>query len=228
MKNARLAVRRLLGFLKGMPRSRRLMGTPIVAYLASMLGPTPAFGATLSGDSIYDGHTGLWTYTYYVDNSNGVADIREISILIDSSTKDGPEPVIHNEPVGWRIGRAESGASAQPPINAFGTFWVWEPNFGEAGPILVGQTLRGFSFSTIVAPAVGVGNNYFLYSTTYSGGPPNIGEGGVVEYGKIAAPNFLGSNQVLPAPVPVIPAWPCMVFGLSALAGVMRRPTQAA
>jgi len=83
-----------------------------------------------------------------------------------------------------------------------------------------GSTMSGFSFTTPFAPDTGSANNYFLWSNSYTGGPPLIGSGGIVEWGHIVAPNFVSA---VPAAVPLPAAAWLFGSGLLGLIGVARR-----
>ncbi|HXZ46145.1 MAG TPA: VPLPA-CTERM sorting domain-containing protein, partial [Pseudolabrys sp.] len=119
----------------------------------------------------------------------------------------------HTTPAVWSFGGAVSGSSADSPLNEFGTFWQWYAS--QALP--VGSTISGFSFTTPFAPVTGSANNYFLWSNSYTGGPSSIGNGGIVEWGHIVAPDLSA-----PAAVPVPTAAWLFGSGLLGLVGVAR------
>ncbi|HYA39622.1 MAG TPA: VPLPA-CTERM sorting domain-containing protein [Candidatus Methylomirabilis sp.] len=173
--------------------------------------PLAANAATLSGAVSFDSNTGLYTYSYILDNTSGLAAIKELSVLVDNSQdKITKAPLSYTTPTGWYLGQAVSGSSADSPLNEFGTFWQWYAS--QALP--TGGTMSGFSFTTSIAPVTGSANNYFLWSNSYTGGPPAIGNGGIVEWGHIVAPDF-GATAVVPIPAAV---W---LFG-SGLLGLIR------
>lgn len=153
----------------------------------------------LSGEVSFDNATQLYTYSYTIDNTSGPIAIRDLNILIDSSQAHVAFPYLpvpHSSPDGWFLGGAASGTSADPPLNEFGDFFSWT---GQP-PVPVGATLSGVSFSVAIAPTSSLANNYYLYSPDYSGGPPNIAAGGVVEFGHVVAPDFA---TPLPAALPL-------------------------
>jgi hypothetical protein len=163
--------------------------TLIISARAEPLAADPI----LSGSVSFNPATSLYTYSYVVDNRLGPAGINELSILIDGSKQDfSLEPIAHVEPLGWDFATAISGSSALPPLNEFGTFWQWFDSVG----VPVGATLSGFSFTTDRGPTAGLNNNFFLFSTSFSGGPP-MNEG-TVEFGHIVAPDF--GVQAVPEP----------------------------
>jgi len=111
------------------------------------------------------------------------------------------------------MGAAVSGSSADSPLNEYGAFWQWYA--GQALPM--GSTLSGFSFMTPFAPVTDSANNYFLWSNSYTGGPSLIGNGGIVEWGHIVAPDFSAATVPVPAAV-----W-LFGSGLLGLIGVARK-----
>lgn len=159
---------------------RVLFAASVICLLATGVPATAT--PILSGSVTFDSATHLYTYKYAMDNSSGPAPITELSVLINPFVQDFMlTPVSHTTPPGgWIFVTAISGSSALPPLNEFGTFWQW-----NSGSLSVGSSLPGFSFTTPYGPEPGQANNYFLYSTSYSGGP---GGTGVVEYGHIVAP----------------------------------------
>jgi len=198
-------------------RQVRLLGVISLAAFANAW-PLSANAAILSGDVSFDSNTGLYTYNYVLDNTSGPAAIKELSVLYDSSQNNAsPPPVSYTSPAGWSFGEAVSGSSADSPLNEFGAFWQWYA--GQALP--TGSTMSGFSFTTSFAPVTGSANNYFLWSNSYTGGPASIGNGGIVEWGHIVAPDF--SAAVVPIPAAV---W-LFGSGLLGLIGVARRKKAA-
>jgi hypothetical protein len=151
-------------------------------------------GLILSGSVAFDPASGLYTYSYVVDNRSGPAAVTEVSILVDSSRQLGPGPLGHTDPSGTRFQLTYSGFSALPPLNEFGRFFAWEIPQG----VSVGATLSGFSFTTDRGPTPGGYNNYFVFSRFFPGGPPE--HQGVVEYGHIVAPDFGPAGTVVPVP----------------------------
>jgi len=172
----------------------RLLGLiSLVAFTNAW--PLLANAAIVSGNVSFDSNTGLYTYNYTLDNTSGPAGIKEFSVLYDTSqNKTSAPPLSFTSPSGWSFGEAVSGSSADSPLNEFGAFWQWYAS--QALP--TGGTMSGFSFTTSFAPVTGSANNYFLWSNSYTGGPAAIGNGGIVEWGHVVAPNF--STAVVPVP----------------------------
>ncbi len=181
----------------------------VFSFFISLIGT--ANGAILSGSVSFDSNTGLYTYSYSLDNTTGPATLNELSVIIDSSqNRINRYPLSYTEPSGTGFGIAVSGTSADPPLNEFGIIWDWSME------LPVGNTLSGFSFTTAVVPVSGTANNYFLWSSFYTGGPPLIGGGGIVEYGHIVAPDY-------GATVPIPAAFWLFGSGLIGMLGFMRR-----
>ena len=181
--------------------------------------PLLAHAAILSGNVSLDSNTGLYTYSYILDNTSGPAAIKELSVLFDRRQPSlSPPPHSYTTPAGWSFGQAVSGSSSDSPLNEFGAFWQWYAI--QALP--TGSTMSGFSFTTPFAPVAGSANNYFLWSNSYTGGPASIGNGGIVEWGHIVAPDFSAPTAV-PAPASV---W-LFGSGLLGLIGVVRRKKTA-
>ena len=192
---------------------------------ASLLSATAQAGV-LSGSYEQDPVTGWYTYHYVVDNRGGTGPISEVSLLIDSApTVAAIPPLAHLNPAGWSLTMAGSGSIADPPYNEKGLLWVW--GAGGMGPdgmpqlhpeavIRVGQTLSGFSVTTVAPPAVGQANNYFLFSLNPDN--PNDGSAHISEYGHIVAPDFAGNY-----PVPIIPEPSTVALVAMGLLGLIGR-----
>ena len=167
----------------------------------------------LSGSVSFDPTTGLYTYSYTLDNQSGPAPIYDIDILIDM-TVIGYISSSHTNPAGWTSYSAQSGYSALPPLDEYGMFWEW---YTPGGGVPVGSDLSGFSLITRVAPSTSSSNDYFLSGAGYSGGPaPNYG---VAEYGHVVAPLF-PADWVVPEPSTALPA---AIAGLMGLGYAWRR-----
>jgi len=190
----------------------------VVSLVASaVMCPPVANAAMLTGNVAFDSNTGLYTYHYTLDNTSGPGAIKELSVLVDSSqARVSAPPVSFASPTGWSSRQAVSGTSADSPLSEYGAFWQWWAN--QALP--VGNTMTGFSFTTPFAPVTGSANNYFLWSNSYTGGPSSIGNGGIVEWGHIVAPNFVAA-----VPIPAT-LW-LFGSGLMGLIGVARRKKTA-
>jgi hypothetical protein len=189
--------------------------------------------------------TNLYTYSYTLDNtlgpaandlsvlidgagcsvSLGRAAIDELSVLIDGAGfATSLEPAATTSPDGWFFHRAISGDSANPPLNEFGTFWLWQG--GAAVSLAGGGALGGFSFTTAEEPLFSNSNNYFLFAPTYTGGPPLLlhhsGRATVQQRQRFAP--FVDPK---PTPIPEPQTWLMLLagtLGLLAAKGSQLRP----
>jgi len=168
--NMRAPLKRVLGF---------------VVEVALVFGASfPIRANVLSGTDSFDISTGLYTYSYILNNSGGTEGVNELAILVASPNKNfSLVPNAHSSPAGWDFLTAISGNIENPPVNEVGTFWRW---FQGGSGLSVGNVLSGFSFSTTAAPTSSTSNNYFLYSSSLTGGPPGLN--GVFEFGHVVAP----------------------------------------
>lgn len=178
----------------------RSLGAGIALYAAVT---APAHASILSGSVSFDHVTDLFTYSYTIDNTNGLASIRDLNIIVDTSILDGffPEDFSHSEPDGWRLGRAGVGDRTLSPTIEFGMVWGWSTNSTDGLLVEIGEVLPGFSFTVPYAPTPLTTNNYYLYAPGFTGGPTPINPG-IVEFGRIVAPNFRSADMALDVPVP--------------------------
>ena len=157
-------------------------------FIVSIIGRVEAL-PILNGSVSFNPMTNLYTYSYLLDNSSGPAPITDFAILIDSTRDSFPidpslTPIAHTEPPGWSFVLSVSGTSAFPPLNESGTFYEWNNFIG----VPVGNVLSGFSFTTDRGPTPNANNNFLVFSTSFSGGPPS--NMGIVEFGHIVGPDF--------------------------------------
>jgi hypothetical protein len=168
-----------------------------LALLASTI--TASADAILISDVSFNGGTGLYTYSYTIDNTLGSSAIWELAVMVGQPlggppTTPSPSFPVVTSPVGWTLGVAYSGSIANPPYNEIGSFFDWD---GFTSPVQVGSTLSGFSITTYLAPSISPQKNFFLN-----------GNSGIVLYGQIAAPL---------APVPEPSTWAMMLLGFLGL-----------
>jgi len=158
----------------------------------------------LTASVSFDPNAGLYTYSYLIDNATGPATINELSVLVQTGFNGNglSGPPAHADPSGWFFYTAYSGSSALPPVNELGIFWEWHDYSGLPG----GSSLAGFSFTTPYGPTPSTSNNYFLWSSTYTGGPACCA--GVVEYGHVVAPDLAA-----PEPSSLLLLGTCLVVG---------------
>jgi hypothetical protein len=175
--------------------------------LATILSVSTADANTLLyGTDVFDPATGLYTYSYAVQNDSS-STISNVDILVGNAalgTYNGqPIPPTYAAPSGWTMYGATSGSIANPPYNEGGGFYEW---YGGANGIKPGTNAFGFSVTTSFAPTLANGlNDYFLY------GSP----GGVVAFGTVVVPN--GANSLSVSPVPLPGAFPAFATGLGAM-----------
>lgn len=168
---------------------RRALGLCVI-LLATVAGMNTVHAQILNGGVGFDPQTNLYTYVYIVDNRFGSAPIREVSVLIDSINRFNlAQPSAQTSPDGWLFQKTFSATIEEPPFQLSGAFFGWTPLCCSNLGVLPADVLGGFSFSLPLAPTAGNANNYFLY-----------GDGRVIEFGPIVAPDFFGFQPVpLPA-----------------------------
>ncbi len=167
---------------------KRLLLTCVFAVGAMLFQVPATYASILSGSVTQNGS--LYTYSYTLDNSSGPGPISELSVLVDyGNLQANVPPTSHIDPAPWNFQMTFSGSIANPPYNEVGSFWAWHAD----SPLLVGQMLTGFSFTTGFAPTLSTSNNYFLFCPTSS-----CGSDGIVEYGHIVAPQI--GTQTVPEP----------------------------
>jgi hypothetical protein len=133
----------------------------------------------------YNAETGLYTYSYALDNRDQVEPISQFGIVILPGVLYGEFPALpHTSPPGWQFFTAYSGGYDSYPATTYQ--WWYNPEGLPAGSYLV-----GFSFSTSHPPRTASTPNYRLL---YGGGPsrPYSEETGVV-----VAPELLDVLPIL-------------------------------
>ena len=175
--------------------------------------------SVLVGTVSFDGGTGLYTYSYTIDNTAGpVVGIGNIAIIVDTNPFEypfPPFPVPNTEPTGWNFGGAWTGTGPgtedNPPFNEVGDIYGFDAN---PGPIPVETTLSGFTFSVPVPPTMSLANDYFIFSPDYLG--PGTTLGGlnhISGYGYVVAPDFASVTATTPIPA----AFPLFATGLGVM-----------
>jgi hypothetical protein len=124
--------------------------------------------------------SGLYAYSYVVDNRRGQVNIQAVILLVDS-VHENPSlvPKEHAEPQYWTF-EAGPGQIGNPPASESGTFWYWSSLQG----VPIGTVSPIFSFVTDRAPTLVVKNNFILYTTDLAPGE------GVIALGHVVAPDF--------------------------------------
>ena len=158
-----------------------------------------ALGAMLSGSVSFDSTSNLYTYSYVVDNTFGLAPINTIDIFVNSHQIDYSfAPVSTTSPAGFIFDGVSAGCGSPLFENPCATAWGWFD--GIPGGVPVGSVLGGFSFTTPVAPTTNNYTNYGLFALTL----PNA----VVGSGHIVAP------EEVPEPV-TAPLVACVLMVLA-------------
>jgi hypothetical protein len=131
------------------------LATVILACL-----PSFASAATVvTGTDTFDPMTGLYTYSYTIDNIAGPSSpITTFGVKINNAAGTVSEP-ISTSPMGWGFSVAASSCCA-----LLGTFFQWSYLLVPQVGIPPGSILSGFSFSVPYAPSNSLSDNYFLFS----------------------------------------------------------------
>jgi hypothetical protein len=198
----------------------------------------PAGAAVLSGSVVFDQATGLYTYSYTVDNSQGDKGVSELSILVVNGSVVGLNPDVPASAPPWPI--PNTSPVVQEPsyqngtftgfvpvtanfVNSFGgfremrgSFYAWDTY------IPVGEIVSGFSFSSVYAPSVSTTDDYFLFGWNISSTGTAI-DGGVIELGNVPAP-YIPNTAVNP-PLPSTPepsTWAMLLIGFAGIGFAVR------
>jgi hypothetical protein len=200
-------------------RARRpiMLVSSVIKLFALFLVITPVEASTLFSSNTFDPTTGLWTYSYVVDNTSGGAAITEFSVLINGggfpTVPAGynvvqPIPAPYTAPGGWIMFGAFSGAIANPPYNELGGFYEFYSGGDPGNTILPGQIVSGFSVTTPFAPTVAGGaNDYFMYGCM----PQTACD--VQAYGNVIVPS--GADWWIEGGVPEPSTWAMMILGFA-------------
>lgn len=135
----------------------------IAALLASA--STSANAASLLGSVVFDAGSGLYTYSYTLDNTAGstVTDDFAVLILPNASLPRFDDFTTSTSPPGWAFAVSVGGLPS-----VFGTFFEW----GDFGPcqtaatcsgVQPGASLSGFSVTLPFEPTGSLADNYFIF-----------------------------------------------------------------
>jgi hypothetical protein len=177
-----------------MLRNRIRVAVTALCVIAAASYVQRADGATiLSGSVAFDSNTGLYTYSYTLDNTKGSKAVSEITILVVRRNLVGPFPappwpVPYTSPNGWQFFISNGGLGSD-----VGSNYTW------SGYLPVGSVLSGFSFSLISAPVKSSLNDYFLFGWNINSSGRAI-DGDVIEIGNIVAPNTVAPDVPNTAP----------------------------
>jgi hypothetical protein len=193
-----------------------------LAMGASFALSTAQAAPILSGSASFDAGTNLYTYQYTIDNTFGTTGIFAFALMVDS-TRATPPSVAHTEPTNWSLAWGQPHQTiAAPPYSIAGTVFAWTT--GQWNEILTGNVLSGFSFTSSVAPSVSQTNNYWLAGSEIGNGQipesPNLL---LVEWGRVVAPDFLGTNGGPVGAIPEPATYAMLLAGLGLLGWHARR-----
>ncbi len=164
----------------------------------------------VTGSVSVDAMTGLYVYSYTIDNTGGAGNVTDFELQVNSLNGGSNFfPTSNSSPAGWTFSVGGGAGSICASAGECGSFWLWTTPNPSPNGLPSGQTLSGFSFETAVAPSASVANNYFLFY-------PDLSIDDVV-FGNVVGPDFLLPSPPPPTPTPE-PATYCLVLlGLAGL-----------
>jgi len=170
----------------------------IAALLIAGVGIAPAVQAAsaVTGSVSFDAASQLYTYTYVLDpaflqGGNIGLSVRQ-NIAVNFLA---PRPEAHAEPDGFMFVLTSSANGVGPPLNISGSYWGWWSTSSNA----VYDKDLVFSFSTQRGVSTDTANNFYVFSTGYTGGPP--GNEIYVDFGQIVGPELVNIPEP-DSPVP--------------------------
>lgn len=179
---------------------------PGLAFVFFMLLASPAQASpAITGSVSFNAATGIYTYSYTIDNIGGTGPMFGFSLQISPGYSDF-YPLSYTMPPGWdfTVGSVAGGSCQE--FGECGAFWSWEEN---QNGVLPGESLSGFSFQTTVAPSTSAGNDYF----TFDGSVDNIYD---AVFGNVVVPNY----TIPPPPPPQVPESPTVLLVATGFVGV--------
>lgn len=168
------------------PISGRL--TSLLLLLGSSFANTLMASPVVTGSVSLDAMTGLYDYSYTIDNTGGPGNVTQLYLQVNSIGGADFYPTSYSSPAGWTFSVGWFAGSSCTLFGECGGFWSWQTPNGSPNGLPSGQTLGGFSFETAVAPSTSVANDYSLYYPYF---PYDT------VFGNVVAPDFL-----LPRPGP--------------------------
>src|SRR5215469_6726958 len=171
-----------------------LIRIPIL-FLAVLVLSHPVRSASLTGTVAFDSSSGIYTYSYTLQNMGGSGRITQLYVGVNSIPFSSFAPLSHTEPAGWAF---DTGFSGGPPPTAIGS-WQWHA-IDSTGGLPEGDTLTGFSFQTLTAPGVW---NRLNYEVFFPDGLA-IFENTDHEFGQVVSPDYLLPEPENP-PSPSVP-----------------------
>lgn len=123
-----------------------------IAFVGAVTASAQA-GPVLTGSETFNAGTGLYTYSYTLDNSAGANPVTEFDVEVNPFGRDHSfqvtNPVVPNN---WQVYPSFGSDAGGNPIT-YVTFSVFDSNTIEVGtPLAAGQVLSGFSFDSTFAP----------------------------------------------------------------------------
>ncbi len=164
--------------------------TMLKAFFTLLFIAGSTYATSLTSTVSFDAATQIYTYNYTLTNNTTFGVINQFYVDINSLGFSYFGPLSVTTPTGWEFHTGYGPGD-----------WMWyRPRDVYNGPDLgvsEGQSLSGFSFTSQLAPANWVGNNYEVF---FPNGYPNQ-----YEYGQIVAPDYLIPQPVYPPPTDYIP-----------------------
>jgi hypothetical protein len=168
----------------------------------------------LTGESSFSPATGLYTYSYTLQNTGGDGRINQFYVNINSIGYTNIDPVATTSPPGWHF---DGGGPYHTGFcGADGCGWAWFPEDYITQGLAEGATLSGFSFQVFLPPATTGLTNYLLY---FPDAPF-----GLSVTGNVVAPDELVPFPPLVAPEPgSLSVVGLLCVALFGRAGILRR-----
>ena len=143
------------------PISGRL--TSLLLLLGSSFANTLMASPVVTGSVSLDAMTGLYDYSYTIDNTGGPGNVTQLYLQVNSIGGADFYPTSYSSPAGWTFSVGWFAGSSCTLFGECGGFWSWQTPNGSPNGLPSGQTLGGFSFETAVAPSTSVANHDPLY-----------------------------------------------------------------
>jgi len=115
----------------------------------------------LTGEASFSPTTGLYTYSYTLQNTGGDGRINQFYVFINSIGYPNIDVVATTSPAGWHF--EGGGPNHTGFCGANGCGWAWYPENYITQGLPEGATLSGFSFQVFTPPATSSVTNYLLY-----------------------------------------------------------------
>ncbi len=163
----------------------------------------------VTGTVSQDATTGVYTYTYSINNTGGLGDVTQLNLKVNSYYYAIFQPLSSSSPNGWAL---STGWIADNCDVECGGFWQWRWLGPTTSGLAPGETQSGFAFQTTVAPSSSTANDYFLYYPSEPTGSNQIN-------GNVVAPDYLVHPPAPPVYTPE-PSTCCLLAAGFASLGV--------